>query len=67
MLQEMTQGGSPTPPWIRQIAATSSSMQQYEYLDATSDDALLHTVEEPSLVHVNKHLLQMYRLVTNGH
>ncbi|KAI2496598.1 Reverse transcriptase (RNA-dependent DNA polymerase) [Fragilaria crotonensis] len=50
MLQEMNQGG--TAPWKRSLPSASASFPlMYEYLEASSDDALLHSVD-PSLVQV---------------
>jgi hypothetical protein len=48
MLQEMHQGG--TAPWKRPLPSVSTSFPpKYEYVEANSDDALLHSVD-PSLV-----------------
>jgi hypothetical protein len=52
MLQETDQGGS-VGPWKRYLSSTLT--RKYEYVDASSDDALLDSVD-PSLVHLGRQL-----------
>jgi hypothetical protein len=50
MIQATDQGGS-THPWKRRLASVDAFTDRYEYVDATSDDALLDSID-PSLVSV---------------
>jgi hypothetical protein len=47
MVQALSQGGS-TPPWKQRLSQIDSN--NYESIDATSDEALLHSVD-PMLAH----------------
>ena len=63
MVQATDQGGS--HPWKRQLATTTTAndllVHRSEYLDATSDEALLDSID-PSLAHTAEHLRKRLRL-----
>jgi hypothetical protein len=49
MLQATHQGGRTTHPWKRQVATVDSAHDRYEYVETSSDDALIDSID-PSLV-----------------
>ena len=55
MLQATNQGGRTTHPWKREIATVDSNYKRYEYVDASSDDALMDSID-PSLVRLGERL-----------
>jgi hypothetical protein len=57
MVQQMDQGGSMS--WKRYLSSVGS-YQQREYLYAESDNALLHSIIDPSLVHVAQQISEQY-------
>ena len=62
MLQATNQGGNDRrTPWKRQLAVRDTLHRHSEYIDATSDEALLDSID-PSLAHVTEQLLKRQRL-----
>ena len=55
MIQAMHQDKIGTPPWKRQISTVDVSIDQFEYVDGTSDDAYLDSID-PSLVRLGERL-----------
>jgi len=62
MLQATHQGGS-AHPWKRQVATVDSTYDRYEYVDPSSDDALMDTID-PSLVRLGERLHASQRMVS---
>ena len=59
MAQATAQGGS--RPWKRRLESVNSYDARSEYLDAESDEALLHAID-PSLAHIAERLRKRYRM-----
>jgi hypothetical protein len=62
LLQATHQGGNTTHPWKRQIATVDSTYDRYEYIDASSDEALMDSID-PSLVRLGERLNANQRMV----
>ena len=63
MIQATHHGGSSTHTWKRQIATVDSALNRCEYIDATSDDAYMDSID-PSLVRLGERLSQKLNRVT---